>query len=737
MNHILPFDFDHDVVEIPRDDRFRWLLALRIQGLEVTQAIQYYRAASHLTDPADRASNNAVKLIAGKPAWVRVYLRSLVGEIANVTGTLEVSRRQYGLFYAPIATLAPQAPGVATARSNPAYAIERGTLSYTLNFILPANLMCGSLRLRARVNAPGGYSHEFTEYFDVTLQQTLRVRGIMVGYNGPQSSAPGAPNINLPAPTLANLQTTSAWTLLTFPVRSAATYGNAGTIVWNRPLTDAPSCPGCCTPNWVALNAAVQAQKIADGNLPNVLYYGLMAVGIPMGPIVGCNSGGVSTGANGGAVTMAHELGHACGLPHAPCGTPGDPNYPAYEPYDPAATPQASIGEYGLDISNGAIKSPLNFKDWMSYCGPKWISLYNYGQLTNNANLAPARVCMDHLWWPDEVRLYCEKCPPDDPFKIDWRQTIINPDPVISLIGVVHSENQIEINSLMRVEAIREISNGAVTDLIAELVDAQGQVLAGAPLYRLRSQGQGGCGCGDANETPQSRYPYLFQAFVSNVEVGALLRIRRGDKVMWSRRAPASEPRIVDFKVRLARGQRRKGRKNDDQLLVEWQIKSAGEQKPEIWVQWSNDRGKTWYVLATGLNDKRATLEAGLLPSGRVLIRLLAGDGFYTAVSQPVAVQVPGRGPAVSILAPREDQTFVAGESIRLWGAATRSNGEPVADNGAHWLLNGKAVGKGLDLFITAPAVGEYSLTLVVTADGKKAEHGAKFKTVKVPKERE
>jgi hypothetical protein len=77
---------------------------------------------------------------------------------------------------------------------------------------------------------------------------------------------------------------------------------------------------------------------------------------------------------------MAHELGYACGLPHAPCGTPGDPNYPADEPYDPAATPKASTGEYGLDISTGNIMSPATFKDMMACCGPRWISPYNYGR---------------------------------------------------------------------------------------------------------------------------------------------------------------------------------------------------------------------------------------------------------------------------------------------------------------------------------------------------------------------
>ena len=257
-----------------------------------------------------------MSLIAGKPAWARVYLRAgfFAREISNVTGTIEVQRRFFGFLYRTIGTLTAQPPGVAMARIDPDYATERSTLGYTLNFIIPAEYMCGFLRLVATVTAPNGVTATTTVHLDVTLQQTLRLAGILVGYNGPSATAtpanPNPPNLTLPAPTLANLQTTSAWTLLTFPVQTVATYRSAGTITWNQPLDDARSCDGCCTPNWVALNNAVQAQKVADGNRTDVLYYGLLANGIPTGIIIGCESSGVSSGQNGDQVTMEHELGH-------------------------------------------------------------------------------------------------------------------------------------------------------------------------------------------------------------------------------------------------------------------------------------------------------------------------------------------------------------------------------------------------------------------------------------------
>lgn len=67
----------------------------------------------------------------------------------------------------------------------------------------------------------------------------------------------------------------------------------------------------------------------------------------------------------------AHEIGHNFGLPHAPCGgaANADPDYPY---------PGASIGTFGYSIGRGELFDPGNTKDLMSYCGPAWISDYNY-----------------------------------------------------------------------------------------------------------------------------------------------------------------------------------------------------------------------------------------------------------------------------------------------------------------------------------------------------------------------
>ena len=79
-----PFDINsvrhYDLMDIYRNE----LIAIRkfnlhISGIEVTQSIQHYRSAQHLTDTADIEPDNAIRLVAGKPAWVRVYLGSIFG----------------------------------------------------------------------------------------------------------------------------------------------------------------------------------------------------------------------------------------------------------------------------------------------------------------------------------------------------------------------------------------------------------------------------------------------------------------------------------------------------------------------------------------------------------------------------------------------------------------------------------------------------------------------------------
>lgn len=70
--------------------------------------------------------------------------------------------------------------------------------------------------------------------------------------------------------------------------------------------------------------------------------------------------------------TLVHEVGHAHGREHAPCGLGGQQSDRDY-PYD-----DASIGSWGYDVVSGELFSPDETVDVMSYCSPIWVSDYTF-----------------------------------------------------------------------------------------------------------------------------------------------------------------------------------------------------------------------------------------------------------------------------------------------------------------------------------------------------------------------
>jgi hypothetical protein len=694
-----------------------WPLSLTwIAGVEVTQSIQFYGAAQHLTDPADRGADNSLRLVASKPAWVRVYAESLFR--ANVTATLEVERRNFGFLWFPVATLTPQPPFSLQANLFDTYANERGSTTNTLNFIVPASMFIGNLRFTVRLTSTDGTTEYDKERLVVnaTLRQTLRLRSILVSYNGPSTAnrppnTPPPPTIALAAPTLANAQSASSSALLMMPVQSSGVYTSAGTLAWTLPLDDPRTSAGGCSNNWNSLLSSLGTIRTNDGNRSDVVYYGLLPAGIPIG-VPGCGVGGLGAGRSNDPGTLVHEIGHGYGFQHTPCGNAGttDPSYPTYEPY-----PSASIGEYGLNISNGTVFSPASTFDYMSYCGPQWMSIYQHRRLINHARLDPQFVGDEPIFTHKlEFREYSVPHDLPDPPPDPWKQVEEVLNPVIAISGVVHAGGDVEVLSVARVQAAGS-PPGDATAQRAELLDESGKAIARAALVRLHSHG-GDCGCGPgAGDDPNA--DYAFEAYVPDVGRGAALRIARDDETVWERRATDAPPKVGRLSAKADEAGR---------LAVAWEGEVAGE-RPEAWLQWSADDGATWRGLTTGIRDREASVDLTGVPSGTVLVRLLLHDGFDTSVSDPVKVRIPSRGPDAAILSPQEGETLIVGRPLRLWGSGVAASGEPLTDEDARWLIDGKEVGRGLDVWTVVPEVGDHVVSLVLRP---RAQVDATFRSV-------
>jgi len=709
-----------------------------ISGIEVTQAIQYYRANQHLTNANDRGPDNSIHLAANKRAWVRVYLDSGLSRLANnLTGELIVEHRQ-GYFlteWGTVATLAPQAPGWATANPNSSYVTQRSTIANTLNFIVSAKLMTGMIRLTARVWRVGDATKTPVDTYQETVSaimlQTLRLRGIFIAYDGPDpTTTPPQKNVKLPAPTVANLQSTASWALKTFPVESQGSFSSGGTMNWFQPLTGVATSPGGCSDEWFGLNYWVSQMKLHDGNRSDFIYYGLLPSAIPIQNVGGCESRGVSAGPDTRTVTMAHEVGHGAGLLHGPCNAGNvDPNYPAYEPYDPANTPRASLGEYGLDITNGTIHPPAE-KDFMSYCVPptwtNWISLYDYRQLCYNDKFNPRTVgtyrmevpvLVDPYLWPWEYI-------PDPP---EWEQPPgykrMKAEKLIAIAGIAEA-GRLDVRSVVRLEALRDSSNADETSFVSQLIGATGEVVASAPVMRFVSRGSG-CGCSDRRHA-EDEHHYIFQALIADVEPGSVLRIvdRSSDETtreaVWARRAPGRPPRIARFAVKIT----------GESGVAKWEASGARGCELEFSLQFSKDRGRSWNGLTVGVRSETHRFALTDLPSGSLIFRLLAHDGFSTTTAISRAVTLPPRPPAVSILHPQEGHVLLAGLPLQLWGGVVTGDGTPVDPDACSWRLDGRQVARGADEFIVAPPAGRHRCSFRVNGPGGRAEASVVFRTV-------
>lgn len=700
---------------------------LSVDGIEVTQAIQYYRAAAHLTDPADRGPDNSLRLVTDKTAWVRTYLRSGQspafdnGLVRDVDGTLTVERRTGGV-WSVVITIASQNGPVDAQDSFVSYSAERGNIDASLNFVVPAAVMTGLLRFRVEVasaladHCPGNRA-EGSVTADVNLRQTLNAAFITIGYNGPPSG--GGANLNLPAPTLAQCQAETSWAMTTFPVSGAPNVRVAGTFTTATPLDDPRSCPGCCSPNWQPLLQQVANLVNADQAANpggNWVYYGIVNNGIPVN-VPGCNGWGATGGLAGRPTTYAHEIGHQFGLPHARCGNSGAGNaaYPVFEPYDlPVDVPanpvgstnwtMASTGEFGLDINNGNIADPATAEDFMSYCGPRWMSLFTHNFLVNAGQLTPQVIPTGS--GAASARVIHDDEPGLQPVRHDL-------EPLVTLLGRVDAEGTVTVAGVSRLVTRYLVGDGQPTILRAQLVGDDGTVLAEDPVYRYVTTGEcrqddQPCGGGCAGEGE-----FLFRAMLQDRAPGACLRIVRDGETVWERTPPGPPPTVRRLRATTTKG---------GVVRVSWALADDCAPVTDTWVRWSDDGGQTWHALSAGVEGTSLDVDPQLLPAGDICFQVLTHDGFTTSAAESPAVTVDDRPPTAAILYPKAGDRAYAERQLHLHGTAARAGLAPLTGDAFTWYVDDEEVGRGADLWIQAPAAGSHAVRLTVDGPGGTGE---------------
>ncbi len=255
------------------------------------------------------------------------------------------------------------------------------TFNFSINAAWMSPGMTMSLELRESGEAGGGdaevWSDEETP-FDVEKGDAIEVVLIPIEYNADGSG-------RLPDLSDDQIALYQEWLVGTYPAEDVVV-SIGDTLPWDDRI--APFDGN----DWGDLLTEI-SQLRSQADVPdNTYFYGLfnaddsLAAFCGGGCILGLSQLGgpqdvwsrasIGIGFSGAtsAETMVHEVGHAHGRDHAPCGLYGQPADPQF-PHD-----DGSLGVVGYDIVSGDLIAPTR-KDMMSYCEPIWVSDYTYAGL--------------------------------------------------------------------------------------------------------------------------------------------------------------------------------------------------------------------------------------------------------------------------------------------------------------------------------------------------------------------
>lgn len=367
-----------------------------VRGIEIVQVVQ--------------ALDNRVRLIAGKPTVVRVYLDpAAVAASTLVTGEITWRRANSGAFY----LAAMNRVRLDQART-PDLNGQRFDFAESLNFLLPADaLSVGTIELSLnRINVPGG------EKLPLAAQQArtvsfvaappLRIRAIGLRYRSVRD-----PTATI-TPDAVHFDYLRSYLLRAYPVPA---------LEWSQIVIDGDRLRPLPPPDRqfpsnqsILVNAqlsALRAREISSGTDPRTHYYGLVDneagnsfmrgsalydEATSIFGAVACGPCGVPNGWTGDSDPSfadwygAHELGHTFQRRH--------PGFPPYDPVRMTGQPRDGL-ETSFPYDGGFISSPAQefvgfdfgdpalgvqmralpghiHHDVMTYADSQWLSAYTY-----------------------------------------------------------------------------------------------------------------------------------------------------------------------------------------------------------------------------------------------------------------------------------------------------------------------------------------------------------------------
>jgi len=323
------------------------------------------------------AKHNA-SIVAGRDALVRLYITPAAGYTArSLTAELRLENGEVKKVFKDTKTLSA--------------ASADGALASTFNFDVPGDALTPATTFTASVRDPatsvsagaGGAA----QYPAAGTPESLGVES-----DGPQLKVVVVP-VKYAADGSNRVPDISAAQLEIYRQTMFTLYPAAKVEVTARAPVTFSSAINANGSGFSRILQSLQSLREQDRAADDVYYYGAIPPAASFGQYCGgtCVTGlssvgdspqdaflraSVGIGFSGAesAITMAHELGHAHGREHSPCGGASGPD-PRY-PYTGGA-----IGVWGYNLLSKKLIAPTTGKDVMGYCQPEWVSDFTYQAL--------------------------------------------------------------------------------------------------------------------------------------------------------------------------------------------------------------------------------------------------------------------------------------------------------------------------------------------------------------------
>jgi hypothetical protein len=174
-------------------------------------------------------------------------------------------------------------------------------------------------------------------------------------------------------------------------------------------------------------------------------------------------------------------------------------------------------------------------------------------------------------------------------------------------------------------------------------------------------------------------------------------------------------------------------------LQISWKLEGDDSSLPPFLVQYSNDGGATWQVLA--MNHRALSLEVSTenLPGGKsCLVRVLTTDPFTSSFSVSEPFRVITHAPFARISSPQAKQTFQTGEQILVRGFAYDVEDGSLNGKSMQWSIKGIGdIGVGTEALVSDLPPGRYSLILTaIDSEGQTSSTAEELVVVRGTKQK-